>query len=78
MATTHRPRARYDVAKMVHDMAGKGWLPTDLARAANVSDMTVSRFLKGDIQTERTADRLARALGYSPKRYLLSVETAVA
>lgn len=78
MGTTHRPRARYDAAKMVHDMATKGWLPTDLARAAGVSDMTVSRFLKNEIQTERAADKLARALGYSPRRYLLSVETAVA
>lgn len=61
---------------MVRDMALKGWLPTDLARAAKVSDMTVSRFLKGNTQTERTADRLARALGFSPKRYLLNVEAA--
>jgi plasmid maintenance system antidote protein VapI len=74
MATATRPRARYDVAKMVHDMALKGWLPTDLARAADVSDMTVSRFLKGDTQTERTAEKLARALGYSPRRYLVAVE----
>lgn len=78
MATGSRPRPNYDTSKMVSDMAAKGWLPTDLAKAAHVSDMTVSRFLKGDTQTERTADKLARALGYSPKRYLLSVETAVA
>jgi transcriptional regulator with XRE-family HTH domain len=74
MATPTRPRARYDTAKVVHDMALKGWLPTDLARAAGISDMTVSRFLKGVRQTERTAEKLSRALGYSPRRYLLSVE----
>jgi plasmid maintenance system antidote protein VapI len=74
MGTTRRPRASYDASKLVHDMALKGWLPTDLARAANVSDMTVSRFLKGEFQTPRTADKLARALGYSPRRYLLGVE----
>lgn len=78
MATRIRPRPRYDVAKMVRDMALKGWMPTDLARAARVSDMTVSRFLKGDTQTERAAEKLARALGYSPRRYLLSVDAAVA
>jgi plasmid maintenance system antidote protein VapI len=76
MSTSTRPRAHYDTAKMVRDMALKGWLPTDLARSANVSDMTVSRFLKGDTQTERVADKLARALGYSPRRYLLQVKAA--
>lgn len=74
MSTATRPKASYDVVKMVEDMALKGWLPTDLARVARVSDMTVSRFLKGDTQTERTADKLARALGHSPSRYLLSVQ----
>jgi hypothetical protein len=59
---------------MVADMALKGWLPTDLARAANVSDMTVGRFLKEETQTERAAEKLSRALGYSPRRYLLCVE----
>lgn len=76
MATASRPRARYDVNKMVADMATKGWLPTDLARAADVSDMTVGRFLKQEFQNERTAAKIARALGYSPKRYLLSVQAA--
>lgn len=74
MATLTRPRARYDTAKMVSDMALKGWMPTDLARVAGVSDMSVSRFLKGETQTERMAERLARALGYGPRRYLLNVE----
>lgn len=74
--STERPRAKYDVEKMVSDMALKGWLPTDLARAADVSDMSVSRFLKGDTQTERMADRLARALGYSARRYFAGVEAA--
>ena len=76
METDSRPRPQYDVAKMVSDMALKGWLPTDLARAARVSDMTVSRFLKNAIQTERTADKLARALGFTPRRYLRGVEAA--
>ncbi len=61
---------------MVTDMALKGWIPTDLARKAGVSDMSVSRFLKGETQSERMAERLARALGYGPRRYLLGVEAA--
>ena len=52
------------------DLAAKGWLPTDLARAAGVSDMTVSRFLNGARQNPRTVKKLAEALGYSVRRYL--------
>ncbi len=78
MGTVNRPKATYDTSKMVSDMALKGWMPTDLARAAGVSDMSVSRFLKGETQTERMAERLARALGYGPRRYLTGVETATA
>lgn len=62
---------RFDVAKMREDLAERGWLPTDLARAAGVSDMTVSRFLRGERTNPRTADALAKALGRSIRRYLI-------
>ncbi len=52
-------------------MAVRGWLSTDLAREAGVADMTVTRFFRGDHQTARTAKKLANALGYSPRRYML-------
>lgn len=71
-------KVRYDVGRMVEDMALLGWLPVDLARKARVSDMTVSRFLRGDVQTARTAKKLAKALGYSIRRYLISSREAVA
>ena len=67
---------RYDVAKLADDMALRGWLPTDLARSSGVSDMTVSRFLKGEHQTARTADKLAKALGYTVRRYLIRSRVA--
>jgi len=60
----------FDPSKMRADLAAKGWLPTDLARAAGVSDMTVSRFLNGARQNPRTVKKLAEALGYSVRRYL--------
>ena len=72
MATTTPPRLQYDVPKMLRDMALKGWHPTDLARAARVSDMTVSRFLRGGTQTPRTAHKFAMALGYHVRRYLMA------
>jgi transcriptional regulator with XRE-family HTH domain len=68
---TQKFRLHYNLTLLMADMALKGWLPTHLARAASVSDMTVSRFLSGDIQTAPTAKKLAKALGYSVRRYLL-------
>lgn len=71
---TERIRIRYDVGLMEADMAEKGWLPTHLAKAADVSDMTVGRFLKGEHQTPPTAKKLAKALGKSIRRYLVLPE----
>jgi transcriptional regulator with XRE-family HTH domain len=55
-------------------MAAKGWLPTDLARKAGVSDQTVSQFLRRRSQSARTAKKLAQALGFSVRRYLITTE----
>lgn len=68
------PTPTYDIAQLRDDIAGKGWLPIDLARRAGVSHMTVSRFLSGERQTARTAKKLAVALGHSVKRYLISAK----
>lgn len=64
-------KVAYDVGLIRVDMAVKGWLPTHLAAAAEVSDMTVSRFLSGEIQTAPTAKKLAKALGRSVVRYIV-------
>ncbi|MGV3518181.1 helix-turn-helix domain-containing protein [Luteitalea sp.] len=68
--------ALFDVDLMRRDMAAKGWLQTDLASAADVSAMTVSRFMRRARQSPRTGAKLAKALGYSPKRYLVRVSAA--
>lgn len=78
MRTTHGHPVSYDTAKMQGDMAERGWLNTDLARVAGVSDMTVTRFLRGEQQTARTAKKLAEALGYSIRRYLIRSEAVSA
>jgi plasmid maintenance system antidote protein VapI len=78
MRTTEAASPEYRVDLLREDMAGRGWLQTDLARAAGVADMTVTRFLRGDFQTARTAAKLAKALGYSPKRYLVRQASAAA
>lgn len=72
------PRPVYDVAKLTDDMTAKGWIATDLAKKAAVSDMSVSRFLRGERQTARMAKRLASALGHSVRRYLVTEETVSA
>lgn len=66
-------RPSYDVTLIRQDMAAKGWLPTHLAKRARVSEMTVSRFLRGKHQSPPTAEKLAKALGRSPRRYLKPV-----
>lgn len=59
-------------------MALRGWNNGDLARAASVSDMTITRFLRSETQTAKTAERIAHALGYSIRRYFVGVKAAVA
>jgi transcriptional regulator with XRE-family HTH domain len=68
----------YDVALMAEDMAAKGFMRTDLARKAGVSAMAVTRFMTGERRTARMAKKLAVALGYSVRRYLVSSRQAVA
>ncbi len=67
MGNTHR----FDIVLLAEDIALRGWLPADLARKAEVSHMAVYRFLDGRHQTPRTAKKLADALGYSVRRYLI-------
>lgn len=79
MVRTHTvPRIEFDSQLMAEDMALKGWNKGDLANRAQVSDMTVIRFLRGESQTARTAKKLAKALGYTVQRYLISSASAVA
>lgn len=68
--------AQFDTALMQHDMAARGWQPADLADRAQVARSTVSRFLSGELQTARTAKKLATALGHSLRRYLAAMEQA--
>jgi plasmid maintenance system antidote protein VapI len=76
METARRPRAEYDVQKLVNDMANRGWNNAALARAADVSAMTVSRFLNGEARTAPTAKKLAEALGFTVRRYVIQRHSA--
>jgi DNA-binding LacI/PurR family transcriptional regulator len=50
----------------------------DLAAAAGVVPQTVTNFLNGQPQTAKTARKLALAMGYTVRRYLISNRKAVA
>lgn len=65
-------QVRFDAQRMAEDMALRGWSKLDLANEAGVADMTVIRFLRGERQTAKTAKKLALALGYTVRRYLIS------
>lgn len=71
MGTIRRKQAAYDTDRISVDMARLGWQAKDLAEHAGVSKMTVSRFLRREIQTIKTGKRLSVALGKSPAYYLL-------
>lgn len=73
---SQRHKPKFDAEAIQRDMALKGWMATDLARAAGLSKMTISKFLKGELQTAKSAGKIARALGYSIRRYFAGVETA--
>ena len=60
----------YDADRIVADLVARGWMRTDLARACGKSDSTISDFLNGSRQTPKTAAAIAKALGFSIRRYL--------
>ncbi len=66
---------KFDIELMAEDLIVRGWRPIDLARKARVSDMSVYRFLDGRQQTAPMAKKLARGLGYSVRRYLISTRS---
>jgi len=69
----HSEKPTYDVVRMREDMALRGWMAVDLARIAGVSPSAVGYFLNRKQQTAKMADRLAKALGFTVRRYLISV-----
>lgn len=61
----------YNVDLFESDMAAKGWMLTDIAREAALSNSTVGRFFSGKRRTPRVAKKIALALGYQVKRYIV-------
>lgn len=55
-----------DAAKVYVGMEARGWIQDDLARAAGVSQMTVSNVLAGKTVSRRTARLIAEAFKNTP------------
>lgn len=70
-----RPTPRWNVERLVRDMTLRCMNAQTLAARAGVTPKTVNRFLDGSTQTTKTAGKIAGALGYSVKRYLVRIET---
>lgn len=73
-------RVRFDGRRVAEDMASLGWQANDLARKVRpqVATSTITRFINGESQTAPMAKRIAKALGYHVRRYIVSSETVVA
>lgn len=64
-------RYQFDTALIEDDMVERGWQPADLAGHALVSRSSVTRFLRGEFQTPRMAAKLATALGFPVRKYVV-------
>lgn len=76
---TQRVSVRYNVQLIAEDMASRGLQPVDVARQAELSPATISRFFDGRHQTARTAARIAKILKRPIARYIVrEAQAAVA
>jgi transcriptional regulator with XRE-family HTH domain len=57
---------RLDAARLEYELVRRGWDAADLAKAAGVSQGTLSSARQGKRITQRTLIRLAIALGKQP------------
>ena len=57
---------RVNRARLLQEMACRGWHASDLARAARLSDATVSHVMQGRRVSPRTMRKIAVALVRSP------------
>jgi transcriptional regulator with XRE-family HTH domain len=71
MATARHTKPRFDTQRLVDDMALRGWEQKNLTAASGLSAMTISRFIRAERQTVKTAARIAHAMGYTVRRYLI-------
>lgn len=66
---------QFDTDRMRYDIAAQGLTMTDLAKRAKVSNAAVTYFLKGQTRSAKMAKKLAKALGFSPRRYAIQPES---
>lgn len=72
--------SRYDIDKMLDDMAARGLQFVDIATRCQppTPRSSITRFFSGAHQTPRMAKRIAEAIGFSLRRYALASERRAA
>jgi alpha-D-ribose 1-methylphosphonate 5-triphosphate synthase subunit PhnG len=73
---TRKPKAVWNVERFVEDMAVRRMNELGLARASGLAHPTIRKFLDGEVQTSKTAGKMADALGHPIRRYLLRIQRA--
>lgn len=78
MVEMTRPRAKFNADLVAEDLALRGWTASELAKRSGMSIPTVTLFLRGEVQTTKTAHRIAKALGKSVRRYFAGIDRSAA
>lgn len=68
---TRTPRVAFDGRLMAEDAAAKKLDAKKLALKTRLGLRTVYRFLSGEVQTQTTANALAKAIGQDVARYVI-------
>lgn len=74
MATTSEPTVEYNRQLLAEDAAAKGFDKQAWALAAEVSDMSVIRLLRGDRVGPVTVAKIVAPLGHPVERYIVRKE----
>jgi lambda repressor-like predicted transcriptional regulator len=69
-------QARYSTTRIEREMAERGLDRAWLAKAAGVSQVTLSFFFRGTRQTVKVGSAIARALGHEPGYFLMARRAA--
>jgi predicted transcriptional regulator len=64
---------RFNRSRLEFSMLAKGWLRSDLATAADVSEATLFKVFAGKRVTNRTAQKITLALSEAPDRVDVAV-----
>ena len=68
------PQVKFNTELMVLDIASRGWTSRVAAQKAGISYRVLRYYLSGTYQSVTTTRKLAEAMRYSPKRYVIGAQ----